>query len=157
MDAENKKEKNQRGEKNKSAENINKKKFKEKTSQATRFQIEQVQNERARIPKNTGTLKNIGKFPSLKNKTSIWFESHLERDYIHLIEFDDDVIKYREQPFKIKYSLNGNQRLYTPDFFVERQNRNQIIEVKPQSKIETEEFIAFSTFMKGFLGKEDFD
>jgi hypothetical protein len=64
---------------------------------------------RARTPQNTGTLKNIGKFPSLKNKSTVWFESHLERDFIYLIEFDKSVTKYQEQPFKVKYFLDGKQ------------------------------------------------
>lgn len=106
---------------------------------------------RARTPRNSGTLKNIGKFPSLKNKSTVWFESHLERDFIYLIEFDKSVTKYQEQPFKIKYFLNGKQRLYTPDFFLERQTEKQVIEIKPQSKIESEEFIHFSNHMKDFF------
>ncbi len=112
---------------------------------------------RERTPKNTGTLKNIGKFPSMKNKSTVWFESLLERDFIYLIEFDKDVTKYQEQPFKIKYFLNRKQRLYTPDFFVERWNKRQVIEIKPQSKIETEEFIYFSNYMANFFAREGYE
>jgi|SRR5215213_8496013 len=112
---------------------------------------------RARTPRNSGTLKNIGKFPSLKNKSTVWFESHLERDFIYLIEFDKSVTKYQEQPFKVKYFLDGKQRLYTPDFFVEGQTKKQVIEIKPQSKIETEEFIHFSNHMKDFFAKEGYE
>ena len=86
---------------------------------------------RARTPRNSGTLKNIGKFPSLKNKSTVWFESHLEKDFIYLIEFDKSVIKYQEQPFKIKYFLNGKPCIYTPDFFIEKPNKKQVIEIKP--------------------------
>jgi len=114
-------------------------------------------NMRARKITNTGTLKNIGKFPSLKNKSTIWFESLLERDFLYLIEFDKNVVKYREQPFKVKYLLDGKQRYYTPDFFIERHNENQVIEVKPQSKVEKEDFIAFSNQMKTFFAKEGFE
>jgi hypothetical protein len=109
---------------------------------------------RVRTPRNTGTLKNIGKFPSLKNKKTVWFESHLERDFIYLAEFDKNIIKYQEQPFKVKYFLDGKQRLYTPDFFVERKNKKQVVEIKPQSKIETEEFTHFSNHMKDFFARE---
>jgi hypothetical protein len=112
---------------------------------------------RARTPKNSGTLKNIGKFPSLKNKSTVWFESHLERDFIYLIEFDKSVTKYQEQPFKVKYFLDGKQCLYTPDFFVEIQNKRQVIEIKPQSKIENEEFIHFSNHMTDFFAKEGYE
>jgi hypothetical protein len=112
---------------------------------------------RSRTPRNTGTLKNIGKFPSLKNKSTVWFESHLERDFIYLLEFDKDVIKYEEQPFKVNYFLDGKKRFYTPDFFVKRQHKNQIVEIKPQSKIENAEFIHFSNQMTGFFAKKGYE
>lgn len=112
---------------------------------------------RSRTPRNSGTLKNIGKFPSLKNKSIVWFESHLERDFLYLIEFDKDVIKYQEQPFKIKYFLAGKQRFYTPDFFVKRQNKKQVIEIKPQSKTESEEFIHFSNQMKSLFDEKGYE
>lgn len=112
---------------------------------------------RARIPRNTGTLKNIGKFPSLKNKSTVWFESHLERDFIYLLEFDKEVIKYQEQPFKINYFLDGKKRFYTPDFFVEKQHKNQVVEIKPQSKIENAEFIHFSNQMTVFFAQKGYE
>lgn len=111
-------------------------------------------NQLARKITNTGTLKNIGKFPSIKNKRAVWFESLIERDFLYLIEFDRDVLKYQEQPFKIKYSLNGKKRVYTPDFLIERKEKKQVIEIKPQSKVEKKEFIQFSTFMKDFFAEE---
>lgn len=112
---------------------------------------------RARTPKNSGTLKNIGKFPSIKNKSTVWFESHLERDFIYLIEFDKDVIKYQEQPFKIRYYLNEKKLIYTPDFFIERKNKKQVVEVKPQSKTEKEEFIYFSEHMSNHLAADGYE
>lgn len=112
---------------------------------------------KARKITNTGTLKNIGKFPSLKNKSTIWFESHLERDFIYLIEYEKDVIQYREQPFKVRYLLNNKQHHYTPDFLIERGNKKQIVEIKPQSKIEKEEFVYFSKHMKELLAGEGYE
>jgi hypothetical protein len=112
---------------------------------------------RSRTPKNTGTLKNIGKFPSLKNGSIVWFESHLERDFIYLIEFDKTVIRFEEQPFKINYFLGGKRHYYTPDFLVERQNKKQVIEIKPQSKAEKDEFIYFSKVIANHLLKEGYE
>lgn len=112
---------------------------------------------KARKITNTGTLKNIGKFPSLKNKSTVWFESHLERDFIYLIEYEKDVIQYREQPFKVRYLLNGKQHYYTPDFLIERGSKKQIVEIKPQSKIEKEDFIHFSKNMKKLLAGEGYE
>jgi hypothetical protein len=112
---------------------------------------------RSRTPRNSGTLKNIGKFPSLKNKSIVWYESHLERDFIYLIEFDRNVIRYQEQPFKINYFLNGKRRFYTPDFFVERQSKNQVVEIKPQSKVKNQEFIRFSNQMTNFFAEKGYE
>ena len=112
---------------------------------------------RARTPRNTGTLKNIGKFPSLKNKKTVWFESHLERDFIYLAEFDKNIIKYQEQPFKVKYFFNGKARFYTPDFLLHKRDKEQIIEVKPQSKFEKEDFVVFSDFMRDFFTNKGYE
>ena len=53
----------------------------------------------ARKITNRGSKKVIGKFPSLKMNTTIWWESQLERDYIYLLEIDPDVTAYQGQPF----------------------------------------------------------
>lgn len=86
-----------------------------------------------------GGKKIIGKFPSRKNGRAVWYESQLERDLIHLLEIDPDVVSYREQPFKIRYVLNGGIHLYTPDFLVERTKRKQVVEVKTEKDAEKEE------------------
>jgi TnsA endonuclease N terminal len=81
---------------------------------------------------NTGTKKVIGKFPSLKMSTTIWWESQLERDYIYLLEIDPDVLSYCEQPFTMTYPSQGKLKRYTPDFLVTRSQSQQIVEVKPE-------------------------
>lgn len=90
----------------------------------------------ARKITNTGTRKNTGFFPSKKNERPIAFESLLERDYIYLLEFDKDVISYNEQPLTITYCVSNRNYRYTPDFFVQRKNKNQLIEIKPHSKLQ---------------------
>jgi hypothetical protein len=87
---------------------------------------------------NSGTRKNIGYFSSLKMEDHFWYESHLEMDYIYLLEIDWDVTAYRSQPFKIQYFYQGKERYYTPDFAVKRTARKQIVEVKPHSKVNSE-------------------
>jgi TnsA endonuclease N terminal len=98
-----------------------------------------------RKPSNKGGVrKNIGKFPSLKAGRNVWWESLLERDYIHLLEFDSDVTKYEEQPVRVAYPFEGRVRHYTPDFLVERKDgRRIIVEVKSKEKASTEEFRLF--------------
>ncbi|MDQ3800116.1 MAG: TnsA endonuclease N-terminal domain-containing protein [Acidobacteriota bacterium] len=106
---------------------------------------------------NTGTLKNIGKFPSIKTGKIVWFESHLERDFIYLTEFDKDVIQYREQPFKVQYLLDGKKLNYFPDFLLERKSKKQVIEIKPQVKVKKDEFVRFSKIMTNHLAKQGYE
>lgn len=89
----------------------------------------------ARKISNAGRKKVIGKFPSVKMNTAIWWESQIERDYIYLLEIDPNVISYQGQPFKIFYQDLGKSKTYTPDFWVQRNKQGQVIEVKPNSQI----------------------
>lgn len=60
-----------------------------------------------------------GYFASYKNKIQIAFESVLERDFYMLLEFDENVISYVEQPITINYEYkDGSKRRYTPDCLI---------------------------------------
>lgn len=91
---------------------------------------------------NKGTKKVIGKFPSLKMNRTVRWESQLERDYIYLLEFDPDVLSYKEQPRTTSYHLDHKEHHYTPDFFVVRPGKQQIVEVKPEHQAAKEEYQA---------------
>ena len=68
-----------------------------------------------------------GQIKSLKRNDLVDFESSLERDYIHILEFDENVRYYYEQPLKIEF----DDRYYVPDFFVEYWDGNkEVIEIK---------------------------
>jgi hypothetical protein len=85
---------------------------------------------------NAGRCINIGKFPSDKMSVNIWTESILERDLIHRLEHDSNVISYRTQAVRIFFELDGTRRHYTADVLCERRiGRPQIIEVKPKKKL----------------------
>lgn len=88
------------------------------------------------------TLKQYSKFPSLKLNKIVLCQSLLERDYVYLLERDISVIRYKEQPCKIYYTVEGNRHRYTPDFLVERKNKKQIVEVKPARQVAKENFQA---------------
>ncbi|EAW36765.1 TnsA endonuclease N-terminal domain-containing protein [Lyngbya sp. PCC 8106] len=96
----------------------------------------------ARKITNTGTRKNIGKFSSRKMGQIVWYESLLELDYIYLLEIDPDVVAFASQPFQLQYTIieGGKRRKlkYTPDFYVERKNQIQVVEVKPENKVNSE-------------------
>jgi hypothetical protein len=60
----------------------------------------------------------IGHFPSLKMGRMIDYESLIERDLIYLLEFEQDVTWYAEQPLTIPYHYEEKERDYTPDFHI---------------------------------------
>ncbi len=83
---------------------------------------------------NSGSRKNTGYVPSLKNERPIAYESLLERDCIYLFEFDDAISSYSEQPFKITYHIQNKAYNYTPDFQVNYESGKVVVfEVKPQT------------------------
>ncbi|MGZ5434548.1 MAG: TnsA endonuclease N-terminal domain-containing protein [Pyrinomonadaceae bacterium] len=92
-----------------------------------------------RIPR-FGAQKNIGKFASVKTGRVAWYESLLERDYMYLLDFDPEVTYWHEQPLKIRYVLDGKTHFYTPDLEVHRGAKKQLVEVKPQEKVESGKF-----------------
>lgn len=106
---------------------------------------------------NKGSKKVIGKFASLKMGKTIWWESQLEQDYIYLLEFDPDVTSYQEQPPTISYVLNGKKRRYTPDFLVERRDKRQIIEVKPEEHITKEKNLLLFNSVAPILSQEGYE
>lgn len=89
-----------------------------------------------KIPKNYRSVTGV--FPSFKNKRSISYESLLERDFFLLLEFNEDVSFYEEQPFTIKYFRCGREYKYTPDCLVHYKNSETVpcvIEVKFSDEI----------------------
>lgn len=79
--------------------------------------------------------KIVGKFPSLKMGRIVGWESQLERDFLFLLEFDDDVLSFHEQPVEISYAYKMKTGRYFPDFLVERRSCKELVEVKPYSKL----------------------
>lgn len=97
-----------------------------------------------KIPRNH--LVVTGRLASAKADRMIDFESLLEKDYMLLLEFDDDVEVFEEQPVNIP--VPGVPRGYTPDLLVHfkahLQRHPELVEVKPRSHLEkyAEEYAA---------------
>lgn len=82
----------------------------------------------------------IGRFPSLKMRRMVSFESTLERDYAYVLDFDPEVAYFTEQPLTIEYNCAGRTLHYTPDFEVAHSGqRHRLVECKPQHLIHTED------------------
>jgi hypothetical protein len=86
-----------------------------------------------------GNRSMTGKRPSLKTKTTHPFESSLERDYLTLLDFDDQVESYTIQPVTIYYSLENKSTRYTPDMAVyyklEFNRKPLIVEIKYEAEL----------------------
>lgn len=81
----------------------------------------------------------VGYFKSYKNDKQIAFESILERDCFTFLEFEKNVMSYKEQPFTINYKLNGTATRYTPDVLVTyNDGSKKVFEVKYQNDIDTD-------------------
>ncbi len=70
-----------------------------------------------KIPKN---YRNVtGKLVNTKSEGPAGFESTLERDFLSLLEFSPEVLRFEVQPVEINWiDLNGKFRKYTPDVLV---------------------------------------
>ena len=90
-----------------------------------------------KIKKNYRSI--TGHFPSIKNNTSIGFESKLEKAHFLSLEFDNEVISYQEQP-QIEICINGNDKIYSADCYIKRaknsNKKDSIVEVKYTNEIE---------------------
>lgn len=106
---------------------------------------------------NKGTKKCIGQFPSIKIGRNVWYESTIERDFIYLIEFDPDVIRYKEQPFRVKYMYGGKLHTYVPDFFLQRRSKFQVVENKPEEIANSEANKFRYRLLKSIFREQGFD
>ena len=89
------------------------------------------------IKKNYRSI--TGHFPSIKNNTSIGFESKLEKAHFLVLEFDNEVVSYQEQP-QIEIFFNGKNQIYSADCYIKRvknsSKKDSIVEVKYTNEIE---------------------
>lgn len=101
--------------------------------------IEEDANIRKRVREITAKRFSLtGVVNSKRLKTTIQFESSLERDFIYLLEYDDNVKYYLEQPLEIEYvDSQGNKRQYYPDFLIEYFDEQipRLVEIKYESTL----------------------
>lgn len=81
----------------------------------------------------------IGRFPSLKLRRMVAFESLIEQDCLYVLDYEQDVLHFEEQPLTIEYSWQGKVLHYTPDFHVLRGQRHELVECKPHKLLDTDE------------------
>jgi hypothetical protein len=81
----------------------------------------------------------IGHFPSIKMKRMVAFESLIERDYLYLLDYEQDIEWFEEQPIAIEYERDGKKLHYTPDFHVVQAGRDVLVECKPVAFVDKDE------------------
>jgi hypothetical protein len=87
----------------------------------------------------------VGRFPSIKMKRMIAFESLLERDFIYLLDYDPSVEWFEEQPLAIEYVHVDKTLHYTPDFHIIEADKEHpfgqhvLVECKPERFVDTDE------------------
>ena len=92
-----------------------------------------------KVVRPTGTMMR-GLFPSRKNGRMMEFEGLLERDAMILFETSSKIVRYREQPIKIRYPDGNRLRLYTPDFeLVLCTGEIILVEIKHHSSLKNDE------------------
>ncbi len=83
-----------------------------------------------------GSSWSTGLLTSRKMNRCVPWESPVERDFIHLLEYNRDVKAYFAQPFKIDFHFDGRGCTYFPDFRVEFVGGGEVIyEVKPEAEL----------------------
>ncbi len=92
------------------------------------------------LRKNRGYKKTVGNFSSCKMKTSFWYESALQRDFMYWLEFDPDVISYQTPAISFDYYSSGKLKHYVPNFQVVRHQKKQIVDVNSQKIIESDKY-----------------
>lgn len=107
--------------------------------------MEQIRSSAPSRAVRSGKFNMSGRYPSRKMGVTIQFESHKnELPHIRVLEEDNDVIEFYDQPNKLKLSYEGvNGRrisaFHTPDFFVIRKHSAGWEEIKTeQSLVELE-------------------
>ena len=92
-----------------------------------------------KVDRPTGTIMR-GLFPSHKNGRMMEFEGLLERDAMVLFETSSKIVRYREQPLKIRYPDGNRLRVYTPDFeLMLATGETILVEIKHHTHLEHEE------------------
>lgn len=82
------------------------------------------------------TRSYTGRHVGTPGDVTVRFESGLERDFLTLIRFRDDVVEIVEQPFTVEFvDSTGRRRSYTPDFKVVYRHQTSVYEVKYKDEL----------------------
>lgn len=93
-----------------------------------------------------------GKFPSDKLGRLVFYTSLLMRDYLYLLDFDQGVTSYQENPFEVAYDRAGESGVFVPDLLVCREGRRQLITLtSEENSLGIEPLGSFHARLRGCL------
>ena len=76
-----------------------------------------------------------GWYESIKMSKKLHYRSGYELSVYEILDQDQDVIGFSEEPFKIPYITDGRQHEYIPDLIVKMyNNKTLVIEIKPSNQ-----------------------
>lgn len=92
-------------------------------------------------------------------KEKAYFRSSLELKMHYILDFDDEVLWYENEPFAIKYEKeDGVVRNYIPDFFVFlKKGKPKLFEIKPSFRLREEQVIFKVNAAIEFCDKNNID
>lgn len=102
---------------------------------------------------NFGSRGKSGKYFSQKNEEYMFYRSSFEKRAYEILENDDNVLKYKREPFRIPYKYNGLTRNYIPDILVITKKGNFLIEVKANWEKDSPKNIAKKIAAVSFCAK----
>ncbi|MRH42088.1 DDE-type integrase/transposase/recombinase [Aquibacillus halophilus] len=110
-------------------------------SDETKREIEKIRNSPPARRVGGGKKNVSGRFSSKKMGVTIQFESHkVEYPYLHMLEYDENVIEFYDQPPSIKLlstakSGKNHGYMYTADYFVIEREKAYWVECKTEEKL----------------------
>lgn len=108
---------------------------------------------RSRKVISRSNARPTGKYPSWKMGRMLQWESENELRAFRLLDCEPDVTSFNEQPCEVEYVLDGQIRRHYPDILVEANCREELWEVKPESKASAPEVAARTSLLVHDLPK----
>lgn len=89
------------------------------------------------LTRSGGILR--GDFASCRYAKQIKWEAGIEEDAVTLMEFSSRILNVTSQPFKSVFTHDGKKTSRTPDFLIETETEQVLLECKPAAKLKDPE------------------
>ena len=107
--------------------------------------------ERSRKVVGRSNSRPTGRYPSYRMKRMIEWDSPYELYAYRLLDFDPEVLEFREQPCVIHYCLNGLIQRHYPDSLVRTRTGKTLLEVKTRQDAFSPEILRRTELMTQLL------